>query len=245
LAIPELVNAAGSGPQGQTLAIVVVGLYLAGVLALALLVRQRWPGQREWSRKLVHMGTGPVVLLAWALQIERGIAVPVAAAVTVLTALNHRFRLLPAVEDVGRPSYGTVAYGASITVLLALFWPAQPTAVAAGVLVMAFGDGLAGLLGPLIRSPSWSLWGQRKSVVGTGAMAIASAAVLSVLWSLPASGVAGSGLAGGASAGGLAAAAAIALITAVAVGLEQLSAYGVDNLTVPVAVALLWSLLRP
>jgi len=224
---------------------VLVGLWMAAVVALALLVRQRWPEQREWSRKLVHLGTGPVVLLAWALQIERGIALPVAAAVTLLTALNHRYRLLPAVEDVGRHSYGTIAYGASITLLLALFWPAQPAAVAAGVLVMAFGDGLAGLLGPLIRSPSWSLWGQRKSVVGTGAMAIASAAVLSVLWSLPASCVAGSGLAGAASAGGLAAAAAIALITAVAVGLEQLSAYGVDNLTVPVAVALLWSLLRP
>jgi phytol kinase len=142
------------------------------------------------------------------------------------------------VEDVGRPSYGTVAYGASITVLLALFWPAQPAAVAAGVMVMAFGDGLAGLLGPLIRSPSWSLWGQRKSVVGTGAMAIASAAVLGVLWGLPVSGVAGTDLAG------WGAAAAIALITAVAVGLEQLSAYGIDNLTVPVAVSLLWSLLR-
>ena len=37
-----------------------------------------------------------------------------------------------------------------ITLLLALFWPAQPQAVVAGVLVMALGDGFAGLLGPLI-----------------------------------------------------------------------------------------------
>ena len=245
MAISELVRAAGSGPQGQSLAIAVVGLYLAGLLALALLVRRRWPEQREWSRKLVHIGTGPVVLLAWALQIERGIALPAAAAVTVLTALNHRFRLLPAVEDVGRPSYGTVAYGASITLLLALFWPAQPAAVAAGVLVMAFGDGLAGLLGPLVRSPSWSLFGQRKSLVGTGAMAIASAAVLGLLWIRQGPAGAVSGLAEWAAAGPPQAAAAILLITAVAVGLEQLSAYGLDNLSVPLVVGLLWSLLRP
>ena len=245
MAIPELVTAAGSGPPGQTFAIAVVGLWMAAVLALALLVRRRWPEQREWSRKLVHMGTGPVVLLAWALQIERGIAVPVAAAVTVLTALNHRFRLLPAVEDVGRPSYGTVAYGASITLLLALFWPAQPAAVAAGVLVMAFGDGLAGLLGPLVRSPSWSLWGQRKSLVGTGAMAIASAAVLSLLWFLQGPAGAVSGLAEWAAAGPPQAGAAILGITALAVGLEQLSAYGLDNLSVPLVVGLLWSLVRP
>ena len=241
----ELFHAAGSGARDQGPAIAVVGLYLAGVLALALLVRRRWPEQREWSRKLVHMGTGPVVLLAWALQIERGIALPLAAAVTVLTALNHRFRLLPAVEDVGRPSYGTVAYGTSITLLLALFWPAQPAAVAAGVLVMAFGDGLAGLLGPLVRSPSWSLWGQRKSLVGTGAMAIASAAVLSLLWLLQGPAAAGSGLAGWAAAGAPQAAAAILVLTALAVGLEQLSAYGLDNLSVPLVVGLLWSLLRP
>jgi len=247
LGLSELFHAAGSGPKGQTLAIAVVGLYLAAVLALALLVRRRWPEQREWSRKLVHMGTGPVVLLAWALQIERGIALPVAAAVTVLTALNHRFRLLPAVEDVGRPSYGTVAYGASITLLLALFWPAQPAAVAAGVLVMAFGDGLAGLLGPLVRSPSWSLGGQRKSVVGTGAMAIASGTVLTLLWILqgPAGAGSGSGLAGWAAAGAPQAGVAIVVLTALAVGLEQLSAYGLDNLSVPLVVGLLWSLVRP
>lgn len=245
MGLSELFHTAGSGARDQALAIAVVGLYLAGLLALALLVRRRWPEQREWSRKLVHMGTGPVVLLAWALQIERGIALPVAAAVTVLTALNHRFRLLPAVEDVGRPSYGTVAYGASITLLLALFWPAQPGAVAAGVLVMAFGDGLAGLLGPLVRSPSWSLWGQRKSLVGTGAMAIASATVLGLLWFLQGPAAAGSGLAPWAAAGAPQAAAAILLLTALAVGLEQLSAYGLDNLSVPLVVGLLWSLVRP
>jgi phytol kinase len=119
--------------------------------------------------------------------------------------------------------------------------------VAAGVLVMAFGDGLAGLLGPLVRSPSWSLWGQRKSLVGTGAMAIASAAVLGLLWILqgPAGAGSGSGLAGWAAAGAPQAAAAILVLTALAVGLEQLSAYGLDNLSVPLAVGLLWSLLRP
>ena len=117
--------------------------------------------------------------------------------------------------------------------------------MAAGVLVMAFGDGLAGLLGPLVRSPSWSLWGQRKSLVGTGAMAIASAAVLGLLWFLQGPAAAGSGLAHWAAAGAPQAAAAILVLTALAVGLEQLSAYGLDNLSVPLAVGLLWSLLRP
>lgn len=132
----------------QLLGVAAVLAWLAAVLLTALAVRRRWPQQKEWSRKVVHIGTGAVVLLAWAFAIPRGLALGAAALVTLGTALNHRFRLLPAVEDVGRHSYGTIAYGASITILLALFWPQQPLPVAAGVLVMACGDGLAGLVGP-------------------------------------------------------------------------------------------------
>ncbi len=213
----------------EFLGVAAVACWLAVVVATALLVRRRWPEQREWSRKVVHIGTGPVVLIAWAMGIGQGVALPAAALVTVLTALNHRYRLLPAVEDVGRHSYGTIAYGAAITLLLALFWPQQPLPVAAGVLVMALGDGLAGLIGPQIQSPRWQVLGQTKSLAGTGAMAAASLLVLGGLMAL----AAGLGLAAPAWP-------SLLLLTAVAAGLEQLSRYGGDNLTVPLATGLLW-----
>lgn len=200
------------------------------LLALgALAVRRRWdgsehPGQREWSRKLVHIGTGAVVLLAWAFGIDRRVALPAAATITVLAALNHRLRLLPAVEDVGRASYGTVAYGASITLLLWQYWPRDPASMAAGVLVMAVGDGLAGLLGPQRPSPSWQVLGQRRSLLGTSVMAGASLAVLAAL-NLTVQAVPWP---------------ALVAMAAAATALEQLALYGLDNLTVPVAVAWLW-----
>ncbi len=192
-------------------------------------VRQRWngegnSGQREWSRKLVHIGSGAVVLIAWAFAIDRRIAIPAAATITLLAALNHRLRVLPAVEDVGRASYGTVAYGASITLLLWQFWPSQPATVAAGVLVMALGDGLAGLVGPLWPSPSWQVLGQKRSLLGTGTMAGASLVVLSGL----------SMAVGGPSWPQL------LLVTTAATLLEQLAVAGIDNLTVPLGVAWLW-----
>jgi phytol kinase len=209
-----------------------VACWLTLLALAALAVRRRWsgisnPAQREWSRKLVHIGTGAVVPLAWILGIDRAIALPAAAAITLVAALNHRLRLLPAVEDVGRASYGTVAYGASITLLLWLWWPAHPSTVAAGVLVMALGDGLAGLLGPLIPSPSWTVFGERRSLVGTAAMGIASLVVLLTL-----------GLLGGGPAP-----ASIALIALVATGLEQWALLGIDNISVPLAVAGLWRVL--
>ena len=151
---------------------------MAGVLGSALACRQRWPNQRELSRKIVHIGTGPVLPLAWFLQVPASIAVPCAVVVTLIAFINHRWNLLPAVEDVGRNSYGTVAYGFAICLLLILFWADNPAAACAGVLVMAFGDGLAGLIGRAVRSPNWTLLDQRKSIVGTTTMAITSAVVL-------------------------------------------------------------------
>ena len=89
------------------------------VLSTAVICRRQWPQRRELSRKIVHIGTGPVISLAWWLEVPESIAVTVATAVTLITAINHRWKLLPAVEDVDRHSYGTVAYGLAITILLA------------------------------------------------------------------------------------------------------------------------------
>ena len=177
----------------------------------------------------MHIGTGAVVPIAWATGIDRLIAIPAAGLITLLAAMNHRFQLLPAIEDVGRSSYGTIAYGASITMLLLQFWPQQPAAVAAGVLVMAVGDGLAGLLGPLLSSPSWLVWGQRKSVVGTGAMAAGSLAMLLLVRQLT--------ISAGLPHPELP---ALLAISATAVVLEQVAVGGLDNFTVPLAAGWLW-----
>ena len=218
-----------AGWSQQLLGVAAVAGWLALLALAALQVRRRWNGQREWSRKLVHIGTGAVVPIAWATGIDRLIAIPAAGLITLLAAMNHRFRLLPAIEDVGRSSYGTIAYGASITLLLLQFWPQQPAAVAAGVLVMAVGDGLAGLLGPLVSSPFWLVWGQRKSVVGTGAMAAGSLAMLLLVRQLA--------IAAGLPHPELP---ALLAISATAVVLEQLAVGGLDNFTVPLAAGWLW-----
>jgi phytol kinase len=199
---------------------------MAVVLGSALICRQRWPNQRELSRKIVHAGTGPVLPLAWFLHIPIAIAVPLAVVVTVITLINHRWHLLPAVEDVGRRSYGTVAYGVAICLLLILFWAENPAAACAGVLVMAFGDGLAGLIGRAVRSPNWTVLEQRKSFIGTSTMAITSAVVLFALVLVTQSPLNPLRL---------------LAVCSLAVGLEQMSVWGIDNLSVPLGVALSWT----
>ena len=205
--------------------------WLTLLAVLAKVVQRHWPAQPEWSRKLVHIGSGPVVLIAWWCGIDRLVALPVAGLVTVMAALNHRLRLLPGIEDIDRHSYGTIAYGASITLLFGLLWPERAQAMAAGVLAMAFGDGLAGLVGPLVGSPRWRVFGQTRSLAGTAAMGISTAAVLFALAALQPE----------------TAPPALALlaIATVATTLEQWATAGVDNLTVPLSVAGLWVWLAP
>ncbi len=196
------------------------------VIAGAVLCRRLRPNQRELSRKIVHIGTGAVVPLAWFFEIPFVVALPVAAVITVVTTINHQWRFIPAVEDVDRNSYGTIAYGIAITTLLLLFWPTRADAVSAGVLVMALGDGLAGLIGRNVASPKWVLFGQTKSSVGTMTMAVVSGLVLIGLarW----------------SGADLSLPAALGMV-AMATGLEQLSWRGLDNLSVPLSVGVLWS----
>ena len=214
----------------QLIGVLAVLVWLTLVTAVSLAVQARWPDRGEWSRKVVHIGAGPVVLIAWALGIDRWIALPTAALATLLAAVNHRRRLLPGLEDVDRASYGTVAYGASITLLLLVWWPQEPLVVASGVLVMAFGDGLAGLLGPQLTSPSWRILDQRRSLAGTATMALTSLAVLLALAALAA--------AGGQPVPTPTAVVGIALAATL---LEQVAIGGLDNLSVPLAVAWLWS----
>ena len=196
------------------------------VIAGAVLCRRLRPNQRELSRKIVHIGTGAVVPLAWFFEIPFVVALPVAAVISVVTTINHQWRFIPAIEDVDRNSYGTIAYGIAITTLLLLFWPTRADAVSAGVLVMALGDGLAGLIGRNVASPKWVLFGQTKSSVGTMTMAVVSGLVLIGLarW----------------SGADLSLPAALGMV-AMATGLEQLSWSGLDNLSVPLSVGVLWS----
>ena len=197
-----------------------IGLWLLLVLAAAKFAHRLWPNQRELGRKLVHMGSGLVIPIAWFSSLPRPLALAIALLATGGAALNHRFRLLPELEDVGRSSVGTIAYGLAICLLVAIWWPQRADLVCAATLVMALGDGLAGLVGAGLPSPRWRIFAQTKSLLGTAVMALVSLLVLGLL--LPQ----------------LPVIQLLALALAATL-LEQLSWAGLDNLSVPLGVAAL------
>jgi len=86
---------------------------------------------------------------------------------------------------------------------------------------MAFGDGLAGLIGKSINSPKWSVLGQSKSIAGTFAMGSVVAITTSIISSTNNLGIQPL---------------EILVISLIATFLEQISPWGIDNLTVPIGV---------
>ena len=203
------------------IAIFVIALWIIIVLLIAFLCKTYFPKKEELSRKIIHIGTGPVILLAWLFDIPKNIAFLSALLITIALGVNYQFRLLPAIEDIDRKSFGTIAYGISITLLLLLFWPQYASSISIGVLSMAFGDGLAGLIGKSIKSPKWLILGQTKSIAGTLTMGTVVAIVILIISSI-----------NNLSIQPL----EIIVISLIATFLEQISPWGIDNLTVPIGV---------
>lgn len=206
----------------------IVGLWILFILILAIVTRKKLPSQKELSRKIIHIGTGPIIPIAWWLQIPSNWAIPISSIVTVGLLINKKLNIIPAMEDIKRASYGTIAYGLSITIMLICFWSDYPEAVTAGILVMAFGDGLAGLLGKNFKSRQWKVLGQTKSLIGTitmGCISLLSLILLNLMIGSPLHLI------------------HLVSISILAVLLEQISYYGIDNFTVPIAISSAWYLL--
>ena len=205
-----------------------VSVWLGLVLTLAGVVAHRTKATPETIRKIVHIGTGNVILLAWWWRVPTWMGVGAAIAAAVVALISYRVPLLPGIDSVNRRSAGTFFYAVSIGVLIAWFWPqAYYQYTALGILIMVWGDGLAAVIGQRWGKHPYDLLGIRKTWEGSLTMA----------------GVAG--LVTGCVLGWTPLVVVVAVVAAV---LEVFSYYGLDNFTVPVgtaAVAFWWQQVWP
>ena len=207
-------------------------LVIAGWISITLLSsifsKRLFPNKVELSRKIVHIGTGPIILFAWWFELSKIVTVIAAGSITLALIINYQLRLVPSIEDISRKSYGTIAYGISITILMLLLWPKYASGISLGVLSMAFGDGFAGLLGPSINSPNWKVLGQKKSLAGTCTILLIVALITIIISSF---------------SGNHLRPIQIIFLSLIATLLEQFSPWGIDNITVPIGVTYAWILM--
>ncbi|MGK7950090.1 MAG: diacylglycerol/polyprenol kinase family protein [Xenococcaceae cyanobacterium] len=202
-----------------------VFLYLAFLVFLAETIKGFFGEDPELTRKIVHIGSGNVILIAWWLDISTIVIVAAAAIASVIALVSYFIPILPSINSVGRKSLGTLFYALSIGILAAWFWQDQPQYTVIGILVMAWGDGMAAIIGQRFGKHTYRIFDITKSWEGSLTMAIVTFIVTSIILGI----VEGINWQIG----------IISLIVAlVATILEAFSKLGIDNFTVPLASAL-------
>lgn len=203
-----------------------VGLWLGALALLAERLSRRQGVNSEVARKVMHIGVGNVILLAWWLDVPMWIGVAASVLCSGVALVSYKLPILPGINGVGRNSLGTFFYAVSIGVLMLWFWPVRAHYAVIGILIMTWGDGLAALVGKRFGRRLYAFAGMQKSWEGSLMMAAASFVVCGLVLAVV-QGIDGATL-------GVALAVAIA-----ATALESFSIWGIDNLTVPVLSAAL------
>ncbi len=227
-----------------------VALGVTFFLALAWLRVNDYLAHKGWisgqlSRKIIHIGTGPIFVLCWILFDQapsaRFIAAFVPFAITIQFFLVGLGVLkddaaVAAMSRTGRRQEilkGPFFYGVVFVIITLIFWTDSPVGIVA-LMLLCGGDGLADVIGKRVKSSSIP-WSPKKTWAGTIAMFLGGwLFTILVLWFYIVTGVFQL------SIGGLIV--PVTIIALVGTIIESLPVSDFDNITVP-AVAILLGLI--
>ncbi|HVU59258.1 MAG TPA: hypothetical protein VHC98_00225 [Candidatus Saccharimonadales bacterium] len=201
------------------------------LVVLLLLLTSEWLWRRhevdpEYTRKFVHITVGSFVAF-WPLFLSRKEIVGLSLAFVIVVLASQYFQVFRAVHSVQRPTWGELLFAVSVGALA--YVSHDGWVYLAALLRMSLADGLAAIVGTKFgKTTRYYSFGHAKSAVGSATFFITSLAILAgysiftpnpfSLWFF--------GIAAGATL------------------LEALAIRGLDNLLVPVLVAVALNPLR-
>lgn len=159
-----------------------IALFITFALSLIFLRSMDFIAHRGWmdsklSRKVIHIGTGPLFVLCWFLFNDdpsaRWLAALVPFSITVQFALIGLGVMkdeasVKAMSRTGDPKEilrGPLYYGIMFVALTLVYWKDSPIGIIA-LMMMCGGDGIADIVGRRFVSPKLP-WSREKSVAGT------------------------------------------------------------------------------
>jgi len=159
-----------------------LALIVTFAVALIWLRLMDFAAQRGWvsnrlSRKIIHMGTGPLYVMCWALFKDTPDARYLAALVPALITLQftlvgfgilHDDASVQAMSRTGNPREilrGPLFYGIIFVVLTLVYWLENPIGIIA-LMILSGGDGLADIVGRRFGQAKL-YWNQDKSWLGS------------------------------------------------------------------------------
>ena len=160
----------------------IVALIVTFILALGWLrvmdfLAHRGLIESRLSRKIIHIGTGPLFVLCWLMfdnaPEARWLAALVPLAITVQFALiglgiikdEASVRAMSRSGDRREILRGPLYYGIAFVAVTLIFWKTSPVGIVA-LMLMCGGDGIADIVGRRIASPKLP-WSREKSVAGS------------------------------------------------------------------------------
>ena len=173
--------------------ILVSYLYIALVIIGARIFERKG---KEASRKFIHIMLGNWWFIAMYYFTNVWFAAFVPATFVIINYISYKKDLIKVMERDVQDGLGTVYYAISLLILVIVSFGVykEPSLGLIPNLVMAYGDGLAGLLGRMIKSKRYKLSDTKKSVAGSITMFVISTLLIGgyllywhkeIFWSTP------------------------------------------------------------
>lgn len=133
--------------------------------------------ESKLSRKLIHIGTGPIFVLCWLMYpdvpISRWLAALVPLVITAQFALvgtgvikdEAAVKAMSRTGDRREILRGPLFYGIMFVAITLVYWKDSPIGIPA-LMMMCGGDGIADIVGRRVKSPKLP-WSQAKSLAGS------------------------------------------------------------------------------
>ncbi len=207
--------------------IVLSFVYIFFIILLAEFIRRIAKFRTSITREIVHIGVS-----LWGIGIYFlfrtwwGVLVP-PLVFSGINYLSYRYEIFKAMELKG--NIGTILYPLSLCIIFPFFWYiGNKIPAVAGLLVMGFGDGFAGIVGQKFGKHRYKIFNAEKSIEGSIAMFLFSFLAVFLIFLIFSPSFTWAKII------------SISLITALASTLvEAISIKNFDNLTVPIIASLI------
>ena len=135
---------------------------------------------KEASRKFIHIMLGNWWFIAMYYFTNVWVAAFVPATFVIINYVSYKKDLIKVMEREKQDGLGTVYYAISLFILVIVSFGIYKTPSLCLIpnLVMAYGDGLAGLIGKVIKSKKYKLSDTKKSVAGSITMFVISSILI-------------------------------------------------------------------
>lgn len=205
--------------------ILVSYIYIGLIIVFAKLFEKR---DKEISRKFIHIMLGNWWFIAMYFFTNVWSAMFVPITFIVINYISYKKNIIGVMERDNQDGLGTVYYAISLLILVIISFGIFKNTLMGLIpnLIMAYGDGLAGMLGKSIKSKKYKLLDTTKSLAGSLTMFIVSAIFIIIYFIFLGKGIEFVFL-------GL-------LVALIATLIEAISIKGIDNISVPMIVVLLF-----